>query len=432
MRTRAILPPVLVVAVAALVALSTVSAFAQQGWRPVGQVVQSDEYSDEYIMAEQPAAPAPGAQPPVAKPPAVKPVPKPEPAPEIDEAADVFGPSTRLAAADPTMRLASVPNMFGDSPFGVGGQVFPESGFYPHSTTYSDLPTAGSARRVKIAENNKALPTDRVFFNYNHFQNALDSFDFNAGSRSASIDQYTLGLEKTFLDGQWSCELRLPLTGAYRAETQGFSVSTSHYGNLALILKRLLYTTDTCAVGAGLGIDLPTGSDVQGHIADTPFAIDNDAVNLLPYIGFLAEPTDRVFFHGFLQVDVPLNGDRVVLGTTQLGKLNEQTLMYLDASMGYWLFRNPNSSCITGVAGVVEFHYTTTLQDADIVSGTDGVYFLGAGNVWNRLDIVNMTLGVHTQIGELSSLGVGAVLPLDDRPDRQFDAEVQILFNRKF
>ena len=37
----------------------------------------------------------------------------------------------------------------------------------------SDIPVPGGARTGKIAENDIALPVDRIFFGYNHFHNVL-------------------------------------------------------------------------------------------------------------------------------------------------------------------------------------------------------------------------------------------------------------------
>jgi hypothetical protein len=39
-------------------------------------------------------------------------------------------------------------------------------------------------------------------------------------------------------------------------------------GNFSVILKRLFFTSDNFAFGAGLGINLPTGSDARGSIGD--------------------------------------------------------------------------------------------------------------------------------------------------------------------
>lgn len=327
--------------------------------------------------------------------------------------------------------------MFGDS-LGLAGQVFLGASFTPGLTPYADIPLAGGSRRVKIAENNRLMPTDRVYLQYNHFHNALERWDAAAGPGVGSLDQYTLGIEKTFLEGLWSCEVRMPFTGAYRAENPGtqqipgLGLSSSHYGNLAVIVKRHLCAGPWWALGGGMGVDIPIGSDVQGFLDGTPFAIDNEAVHLLPFGAAAIRPTERLFGQAFLQVDVPLNGNRVVLDNTPIGELTEQTLLYLDAAIGYWVYQNPCAKWVTGLAGVVEVHYTTPLQDADVFSGTVGTQTLGVGNVWNRMDVVNLTMGLHAEFGPGCSLGVGGVVPLDDRPDRLFDAEVQVFFNYRY
>ena len=241
-----------------------------------------------------------------------------------------------------------------------------------------------------------------------------------------------MGLEKTFRDGLWSCDLRMPFSGAYGYYAPDLGASTGHFGNLAVNLKRRLYTTDTGLLAAGLGISTPTGSDGKGHVNGTPYVLHNDTVALLPWVGFLSNRCDPFFLQGFLQVDVPLNGDRVRLGNEVLGKYNEQTLIYLDLETGYWLFRNRNGGLLTAMAAVLEFHYTTTLQDTDLVVGSASGASLSVVNIHNRVDVVNMTIGLHTEITELTHLGVGAVVPLDTYPDRFFDAEVQIFLNRYY
>lgn len=394
--------------------------------------------ADDYYTAQQPPAPAP--KPPAAKAPAAKPpIRQPEPEPTFDT-------SGMFDSQDVMMRLASVPNMFGDS-FGMGGRVLPWAAswqdlFGSHSSnssdsssssyTGADVASAGAVRRVKIAENNKALPMDRVYCSYNHFQNALQGSSFEAPPRDISLDQYTMGLEKTFRDGLWSCDLRMPFSGAYRYNAPDVGAGTGHFGNLAVTLKRRLYTTDTCLMAAGLGVSIPTGSDGTGHVNRVPYVLHNDTVALLPWVGFLSDRFDPLFVQGFLQVDVPLNGDRVRLGDEILGKYNEQTLMYLDLEMGYWLFRNRNGGLLTAMAAMLEFHYTTTLQNTDLVAGSVGGGSLSVVNVANRVDVVNMTVGLHTEITELTHLSVGAVFPLDIYPDRFFDSEIQVFLNRYY
>ena len=325
--------------------------------------------------------------------------------------------------------------MFGD--IGSQMQVGPfeswggSSEFSEMHHSIVDIPSPAGARSVKISENDKALPMDRVFFNYNHFQNALDGAVAGGGSRSFPIDQYTIGVEKTFFDELWSVELRLPFSRTPQVTGNDLAVDTGDVGNLAVVVKRLLFATETTAVGVGLPIGTPTGSDVTGQALVSNFSVSNDAIHLAPFIGFVNAPNDRVFCEGFLQVDVATQGNRIIYGGNNIGRLDEQTLLYLDLSMGYWLYRNPYAEFLTGLAGVVEYHYTTTLQNADLVGGTDGNQFLQFGNAYNRQDISNITLGLHTELGQ-TTVRVGAAVPLGGVSNRLFDAEFQISANRFF
>ena len=75
---------------------------------------------------------------------------------------------------------------------------------------------AGGDRRVKVAENNSAIPQDRILFNYNHFHNAIernrrDLVGPVVSDGQFDVDRCTFGIEKTFLDGLWSVEIRMLL-----------------------------------------------------------------------------------------------------------------------------------------------------------------------------------------------------------------------------
>ena len=302
----------------------------------------------------------------------------------------------------------------------------------------ADIPLAGGASRTKISENNKALPMNRFYFTYNHFHNALlADTDITAGPPPTefNVNRYTIGMEKTFLDDFWSVDVRMPFTNSFGMATPNFNVQGGDIGNLSITLKRLLAATNTTALAAGLGIDTPTGSDVTGRIQSTSYTIHNEAVHLSPFIGFLNAPNDRIFFHGFAQLDVAANGNPVtyvdvISGT--FGKLTDQTLMHLDLSGGYWLYRNRYSGWITGVASIIEFHYTTTLNDADIVIDAVTPNTLQFGNRLNRVDMVNLTAGLHAQLGGRTTVRVAGVFPFQGRMERPFDAELQVSLNRRF
>ena len=79
----------------------------------------------------------------------------------------------------------------------------------------------------------------------------------------------------------------------------------------------------------------------------TFFTVHNQAVHLMPYAGFLRAPDRRYFYQGFIQCDIPTNGNRIdytdSIDSGTIGILDEQNLLYLDFSAGLWLYRNENA-----------------------------------------------------------------------------------------
>lgn len=321
--------------------------------------------------------------------------------------------------------------------FGQGGQI-QKTAIFPNPT--ADFPAAGGGRRVKIAENNKALPMNRVFFMYHHFHNAL-TFDPGGlapgGPEDSSVNRYTMGIERTLVNDAWSIDIRMPFYETYTAAALGFAVEAGEIGNLSVAIKHLLAASDDAALAVGLAIETPTGSDAISVIDTATITQHNQAAHLSPYVGYLGMPTNRIFYHGFLQLDVPLNGNRVDFvdppnaqsGT--LGTLNDQTLLHVDVSTGYWLYRNPEASVLSGIASLCEFHYTTTLQDADIFNTAVPGNPIRLGNLLNRIDVANMTVGLHAELFGNTTLRVGSVLPLQDNAERP-DAEVNASLNRYY
>jgi hypothetical protein len=334
--------------------------------------------------------------------------------------------------------------MFGDFGMMTASASFVDSTGNREVVGSFDIPGAGGSRRVKIGENNSPIPQDRVFFMYNHFHNvyAFEALEFTPiptpVQRQLPVDRYILGIEKTFLDEWWSVEVRMPFNGTIAVESQDFSVNGGNYGNLAVIVKRLLYMDQSFGLAAGLGFDLPTGSSATAQFGQGELRFENDAVHLLPYVGAVAMPSDNLFFTAFLQVDVAANGNEVLFGPRgnpriSAGDYVEQNLLYFDLGGGYWLYRNDYAEWITGVAGLLEFHYTTSLQDTDSVLIDVPQFQTVIDNPVNRFDVVNVSAGVNVAFGPMANLRVAGVFPLGDELDQRFfDAEVQVQFNHRF
>jgi hypothetical protein len=323
--------------------------------------------------------------------------------------------------------------VFGDSfiPLSANIDVGSLTGMTSASFVEADLPLGGGMRRFKN-EHARALPTDRVFFLYNHFHNAL-RFETDNGTTTDSVDQFTFGFEKTIDDGQWSFELRMPFSGDADLSRDGVAVQSDGVGNLVGTLKRLLYSDSTFAAAAGLAVVAPTGSDASVTFRNSNSRIEfkNEAVHLLPYLALQASPDDNWFFHAFCQVDIAANDNEVSIvgnGFADSASLADQTLLYLDASAGYWWYQSPDDTGgLMGLASVVELHYTTTLNDAD-TANLNGAFI---GNLENRYDVLNLTAGVHSEWSGNTAIRVAVVVPLD-RDERFFDSETQVSVIRRY
>lgn len=300
---------------------------------------------------------------------------------------------------------------------------------------------AGGDRVFKFAENDNPIPRDRVFFDYNHFANATT--DALAGSRN--LNRFTFGVEKTFFDELCSVELRLPIIGGL-APTQSLVTDAglmgTDFGNIPLVFKTLLWQSDHVVLAGGLAVTLPTAKDASLIDASgvEQVHLNNDAVHLGPMVGMVWQPNDRWFVQGFVQCDFDARGNDAFMqtdaGPTKIGTLRDQSLLFADLAIGRWIYRNPSARWITGVAPTVELHYTTTMQNADIVSGTTTVGTTDnhavLGCLDNRSDVLDLTAGVHFLLGSKSTLTVAGVAPLRDEDNRSFDAEFLVQFNRYF
>jgi hypothetical protein len=322
--------------------------------------------------------------------------------------------------------------------------------------------------------------------------------NFFAGTTSRAYDTqvFNFSLEKTFFQDLCSVELRVPLAhtlGSDLALSPGavvpgdplpvfapnaadaFGDTDTEFGDIQVVLKGLFYYTSRVAVAGGLGIGAPTGSDSHVQVLDfvsvvnqdpsqgttsavigsrtRDFQIDNEMWTLSPYFAALVRPTDRLFMQGFYQLYFPLGGSQVTY-TNDVdlfligqrfqdhaeGEIDGQTLMMADLGIGYWLVRNP-SGFLTGLAPILELHYTTALEDADVLilpgdglAGPTGQAQPASqvGNLDNRFDYLNLTVGATAEINQRLLVTTGVAVPLRDDNDRFFDWEFQLQINYRF
>jgi hypothetical protein len=283
-------------------------------------------------------------------------------------------------------------------------------------------------RRMKLAENNSPIPRDRIFGFYNYFSNVPGGF--------GDVHRFTPGFEKTFVDGIMSLDVRLPFASTLSSnQIAGVAESAgAEFGNVTATWKAILIQRQNVLVSGGVGLGFPTADDTRVEMPDgTPLLhIHNDALHVLPFAGFLWTPDDENFVQGFLQFDLDTNGNRVYGGPTgslpSLGRIQDAALMYMDVTFGTWLHRNPGGCGITGIAPVIELHYSTTVQDEESLVG-EGITVQPLSQ---RFDVLNFTMGAHVMFHDRFVITPGVSLPLRGNHDHQFDYEAMVLANWYF
>lgn len=377
--------------------------------------------------------------------------------------------------------------MFGDMTSGGCGQARFLAGTVSAGLEHPTF----NCSRANLAENNSPLPRSRVYARYNHFHNiddvAIFPDTFPDGVNMLNIDRVTLGGEIAFLDDRVSLEARLPFarqltSDVFLYDIQGdYNLPLDDYRtellNMQLILKGILLERENFLLSGGTALNIPTAQDFNirilveddafeviipnvgpvGTVAaygDIRGKVKNSIYNLSPFLAYLWTPTPRLFTQGFSQIDVPLNtAYSVVSGTIgqpgpdqviippDPGYLHQQTLMRFNFGGGYWLRQRPQARFMQGIAAILEFHYTTALNEADknpfditVLPLPGPIPDLKAsvvvGNLSNRVDIVNMTVGTHFQLWPRTSLGVGCITPLRQKEgDKPFDFELNVFLN---
>ena len=207
---------------------------------------------------------------------------------------------------------------------------------------------AGGDRAAKIADDSSPLPTDRVFFDYNYFSQA----NVTANHAVVGLDRYTLGIEKTFLDGLGSVEIKAPIDSGLASNQNVFATTSANegtvFGDLTVSPKILLFADSGWAASAGVTFDFPTAPRAELFVPEPSSSrtrVMDNSVHVEPFLGLQIAPCERLFSIAYLQLDMDANGNDVLeQRSTQpfsmVGRLREPTVLYADFSAGYWLFHD--------------------------------------------------------------------------------------------
>ena len=209
---------------------------------------------------------------------------------------------------------------------------------------------------------------------------------------------------------------------------------STEFGNLTLYGKALMASGANYAIGAGLGLALPTADDVNVRSIDgTPLIqIQNQAVQLLPYVGAVYAPGPDWYTQAILQVSTPTSGNDTLLNTgnglTEAGAINDPTWLFASVNAGYWVYRASPDERLSGVSPLVELHYNKTLNTTDAIEA--GAFRIG--NSFRNIEMINAVAGVNFEFFGRSYVSVAYVAPLTNGADRFFDGELRVLCNRFF
>ncbi|MBM4076186.1 MAG: hypothetical protein FJ267_11120 [Planctomycetes bacterium] len=326
----------------------------------------------------------------------------------------------------------SAPAFLGDFFGGATAQI---AGPVMGTAGPASIATQTSVGVMKLAENTSPLPRDRVFSSFNYFDNV------NLVPGGMSVYRFTPGFEKTFFNGQSSIEVRVPMARTLSSSTvtDGSSIfyDTDQYeiGNLTTYFKVLLWGNDQFALSSGVGVAAPTADDIRLYDTggDALAVIKNDVWHIMPFIGSVFTPTDRLYFQNLIQLDTATSGNSISIldgVLTKAGYLNDPTFLFCSMGTGYWLYQSDDpSSAISRVSVLSEIHFNNSLQKTDVVTANDGST---VGAPAQRIQSINGIIGTNVMLGENRSLTLGYVVPIGNGSDQAFDGEFRALFNWYF
>lgn len=207
------------------------------------------------------------------------------------------------------------------------------------------------ARGFKVADNQSPIPQDRFFYTFDYFNNLGGEANRRAGSVVSSMQAYRqlLGIEKTFLQGNASIGIRLPIntlwTSSRDATLRGNDTAV---GNMTIFSKYVLWADRKAGnlVSGGLAITVPNGPT---SFAGAPGATGFHDAQFQPFVGYIFH-RGKFFVQGFTAIDVPTDSRDV-------------TMWYNDAAIGYYAYRSADPSAfLTAIIPTFELHLSDPLN----------------------------------------------------------------------
>jgi hypothetical protein len=269
-------------------------------------------------------------------------------------------------------------------------------------------PVYAAARNVKVSENQSPRPQDRIYFNFNYYNNVNDTLNRRDLSPVTQMKAYTylFGIEKTFNDGKGSIGFRVPLDNLTANSNQNvLSTPTSTAsGNLSVIAKYILEQNMKTGslVSVGFAITAPTG---PSRFAGAPYLFPLNSVYFQPFIGYIYN-YNRWYIQGFTGFNFTSN-------------INDVSYIFNDIGVGYYLLRDDDPRAfLSAVAPTFELHVNNPINHRDVFNRFD---------IAGMPDTVDLTFGLNFQFRHAAVLTFAYVTPVAS--PKPFDSEAAVMLN---
>ncbi len=269
-------------------------------------------------------------------------------------------------------------------------------------------PIYPSVRNFKISENQSPRPQDRLFFDFNYYNNLNDTINLRDLSPITQMKAYVynFGIEKTFNNGMGSVGIRVPLDNL-TANSFGNIVSTptsTATGNLTIFGKYILAqnTRTGSLVSACWAISPQTAT---GRFAGAPYLFPLNSTYFQTCFGYIYN-YEKWYFQGFSGLSFSANP-------------GDTAMVYNDLAVGYFLIRNRDSRAwLTALAPTVELHVNNPINHRDPFNRND---------LAGSPDSVDFTFGLNFGFKNTAVLTAAFVTPVAS--PRPFDSEAILMLN---
>jgi hypothetical protein len=265
-------------------------------------------------------------------------------------------------------------------------------------------------RGVKFSENQSPRPQDRFFFTTNYYQGVNDAVNQRLQSPIGytQVYRYIFGAEKTFMDGQGSVGIRMPIdtitaNPSTSQRSSNLGGTSTAVDDISIFAKYILLENRQTGnlLSGGLALSLPTGpGDFAGFKA---LASPVNTTTFQPFLGYIVN-AGRLYFQGFSIVDVPANS-------------SSPTYLFNDFGIGYFLRRpDPDprvDEVITMIAPTFEVHVNDPLNHRDIFNPRD---------ISGVTDIVDLTYGINVGVRRNTLFTFAIVTPVTSPKPFDFEA----------